>query len=453
MQEINEEIYKRNLELAVVNKTLSLLRKLYQISLLALDPALLSEKISETVRLDLNMEVVGVLLYEQESNSLKPFRFSKSERWIASSAKLGLSLDTLSISPVSDLLTLKQVVIDKTSQVTSNLLQVWADIADPRKLGLLWTESHLKTVLLYPLVTQDKTIGMLLLGLNRDYEILNDFEKEAIKSFIDVIAVALDKALLYEKLRDLNDQLKALDKARADFITIASHQLRTPPATIKWYLSSLLSGDYGAVEGEVKVQLQKTEITNNSLISLIDDMLNASRIERGKMEFLFEETDLDEITQITVDQLAPLAGMKKLQLIYNKPTTKFPKVMADKEKLRQVINNFIDNAIKYTKQGSVKVDIRQEDDSMVVAVSDSGKGLTTEESDSLFEKYTRGKDAMTHSAGLGLGLYVGKIIVDQHKGKIWAESPGTGQGSTFSFSIPIHNDLPANSIVNLAAVP
>ncbi len=452
LQEINEEIYKRNLELAVVNKTLSLLRKLYQISLLTLNPATLSEKISETVRVDLNMEAVGILLYEEKTDTLKPFKFSESDRFVFKAAKFGISLDTLTITGVSSRALLKSVMLDKKWTMTNNLADIWESVADAQKLKTLSDESHVQTILVYPLITQDTLIGTLILGLNRAYESLNTFEKDSIDSFIDVIAVALDKALLYEELKVLNQQLQALDKARSDFITIASHQLRTPPATIKWYLSALLSGDYGSLNDEVKVQLQKAEVTNNGLISLIDDMLNASRIERGKMEFMFEETDLVELTKLAYDQLIPMATMKKLQLEYHEPTMPIPIVMADKEKMRQVINNFIDNALKYTKAGSVVVGISADAENVTVQVTDTGKGLTKEEQESLFEKYTRGKDAMTHSAGLGLGLYVAKIIIGQHNGKIWAQSAGQDQGSTFAFSIPIHSTLPPNSVLNLADV-
>ncbi len=450
LQEINQEIYKRNLELAVVNKTLSLLRKLYQISLLTLDPATLSEQISEIVRIDLNMESVGILLYKKEHNALKPFTFSKSERFASAGSKSGIALDNLPIAKATDIEILNKVLFAKTWAMTTALRDVWGTVANPVTLDALGAESHLKTILLYPLVTQDNSIGVLFLGLNRAYESLNTFEKDSINSFNDVIAVALDKALLYEQLKFLNEQLKALDKARADFITIASHQLRTPPATIKWYLSALLSGDYGSLNPEVKTELEKAQVTNNGLISLIDDMLNASRIERGKMEFMFEETDLVEITKLAYDQLVPMATMHKLNLEYRPPASPIPHVMADKEKMRQVINNFIDNALKYTKAGSVAVSIEADADNVTVKVHDTGKGLTKEEQESLFEKYTRGKDAMTHSAGLGLGLYVAKIIIAQHQGKIWAESAGPDKGSTFIFSIPIHAKLPESSVLNLA---
>ncbi len=441
LQEINEEIYKRNLELAIVNKTLSLLRKLYQISLLTLDPPSLSEKISETVRVDLNMEAVGVMHFDDKTDTLTSFMFSKSERLKNIMNKLGFLFKDLQITEVSKKPILKQVFYEKAPAQPNNLDVIWGGTIPSIKLKTISDQSHIKTILLYPLVTQNRVIGALFLGLNRDYSVLNEHEKDSINSLVDVVAVALDKAFLYEQLREANEQLKILDQARAEFITIASHQLRTPPTTIKWYLASILANDFGQLPEEVKKQLQKTQLTNNSMISLIDDLLNVSRIERGKLEFNFEPIDLLAITQLTVDQLLPQAENKKIQLIFNQPETTLPQIIADKEKLRQVINNLIDNAIKYTKQGRVVVELSETDQDLIIKVTDTGKGVTVEQEKSIFEKFDRGKEKSKNSAGLGLGLYVAKIVIEQHNGKIWVESQGEGKGSTFAFSIPIKNNL------------
>ena len=255
--------------------------------------------------------------------------------------------------------------------------------------------------------------------------------------------------ILEKEMLDANVKLKSLDVARAEFISIASHQLRTPPATVKWYLSSIIDGDYGRLTKTVKEQLLKTQNTNNHLISLIEDMLNVSRIERGKMEFLFEPTDTMELAQFAYEQLIPMSIDKKLKLTYLPPKCPLPKVMADKEKLRQVMNNLIDNALKYTKVGTVTVSLEKKAGEIIFKVKDSGKGISPEEQASIFQKYTRGKESIKQSAGLGLGLYVAKIIIDQHKGKIWAESEGTGKGSSFIFSLPINNDLKETSLVEL----
>jgi signal transduction histidine kinase len=257
--------------------------------------------------------------------------------------------------------------------------------------------------------------------------------------------------ILSKELGDANEKLKALDQARAEFITIASHQLRTPPTTIKWYLSAILNGDYGRTPAKILAQLAKIQTTNNHLISLIEDMLNVSRIERGKMEFLFEPTDPEQLAKFCCEQLLPLAKGKNLKLTYHPPKKRLPKIMADKEKLRQVMNNLIDNAIKYTPKGKVDVSLLLEDSQIKFQVKDTGKGVDPEERESIFQKYTRGKESVRQSAGLGLGLYVAKIIIDQHKGKLWVESPGAGKGSVFGFTIPVDNGLKQTTLVDLAS--
>lgn len=444
LQEVNEEIYKRNLELAVVNKTLSLLRKLYQISLLSLDPAAISEKISETVRVDLNMEVVGVFLYEKEKDELIPFKFSYSDRFSAAFRRL--KLDQIQFQQAAKTGFLKDILTSPQMQTIDDIGLIWAGKVDEGELKKISDQSHLKTAILYPLITGDRVIGLLLLGINRSYESLSHFEKDSINSFNDVVAVALDKALLYKQLQIANEQLRALDKARAEFISIASHQLRTPPATIKWYINAVLSGDFGKIADDMKAALERINVTNNAQIATIDDLLNASRIERGKLEFFFEKASLEPIVSDLAMQLRPLAGMKKLSLEYAPPKSPLPELVMDKEKIRQVINNMIDNAIKYSKQGSIKVSLAQEDQNLVVRVEDNGKGISPAEVNTVFDKYSRGHDSATHATGLGLGMYVAKIIIEQHHGKIWAESPGEGKGSTFIFSLPIHSELKATTI-------
>ncbi len=256
---------------------------------------------------------------------------------------------------------------------------------------------------------------------------------------------------LSRELGGANEKLKALDQARAEFITIASHQLRTPPATIKWYLSAAMAGDYGKLPPEVASVIEKAAITNNHLISLIEDMLNVSRIERGKMEFLFEPSQVEELASFAFEQLIPMAKIKKLDYTYTPPKKPLPEILADKEKLRQVMNNLIDNALKYTKLGTVAVSLFLKDNEIVFQVKDSGKGISPDEQNSIFQKYSRGKESIKQSAGLGLGLYVAKIIVDEHKGKVWAESKGEGQGSVFSFSLPVNSGLKQTTMVDLGA--
>ncbi len=446
LQELNEQIYKHSLELAEVNKTLSLLRKLYQISLLTLDPAQLSEKISDIVRVDLNMEVVGVLLYDEQKKILNPFVFSKSERYRKASTELKTDLDKQKLDTPEQNPLLKKVILEKQWQTAGSMQDIYGEWVKVDKLKKLDEEAHLQNILLYPLLTQDSLIGVLLLGLNRPYDSVNDFEKDAISSLIDVVAVALDKALIYEQLEALNKQLVALDKARAEFISIASHQLRTPPATIKWYLGAVLNGDFGELSTELHAAIERANVTNEAQISTIDDLLNASRIERGKLEFFFEKNSLEKVVSDLVVQMQPLAQMKKMNIVYRPPSEVYPDIMMDKEKVRQVVNNMIDNAIKYSKAGDILVSLEKVDRDLVVKVKDTGKGISADELKTIFDKYTRGHDSVTHATGLGLGMYVAKIIIQQHNGQIWAESAGAGKGSTFIFSLPIESKIHDTSV-------
>ncbi|PIR97487.1 MAG: hypothetical protein COT91_01190 [Candidatus Doudnabacteria bacterium CG10_big_fil_rev_8_21_14_0_10_41_10] len=264
-----------------------------------------------------------------------------------------------------------------------------------------------------------------------------------------VIGVLLIKGVLKEikqknelqvlsiKLKSANEKLKELDQARAEFISVVSHQLRTPPATLKWYLAALLSGDFGKVTAEQLDALQKANITNNNLISLIEDMLNVSRIERGRMEFDFVKGDLNKLIESVIVQLKPPADDKKIGLVYKKPKKSLPEVVMDGEKVKQVVNNLIDNAIKYSKSGSITIELSQTNEQAKVRVTDTGKGIDQKELENIFSKYGRGKDSKKYATGLGLGLYVAKIVIEQHEGKIWVESPGRGKGSTFAFTLPM----------------
>jgi signal transduction histidine kinase len=246
---------------------------------------------------------------------------------------------------------------------------------------------------------------------------------------------------LTHKLESANSKLKELDLARAEFISIASHQLRTPPATIKWYLAAIRSGDFGKINPRVMEAVKKTEMSNNTLISLIDDLLNVSRIERGKMEFLFEDVDLNGIIKEIVIELTPQAVTKKLKLNYQPPTGRNPSIVADREKLQQVVNNLIDNAIKYSDKGCVNIKLSRTRENYVISVTDAGKGMDRSEVAGLFSKFGRGKDSRHHAAGLGLGLYVAKVIIEHHHGKISADSKGLGKGSTFTVTLPLKTDL------------
>jgi signal transduction histidine kinase len=254
---------------------------------------------------------------------------------------------------------------------------------------------------------------------------------------------------LSTQLAAANDKLHILDKAKSEFISIASHQLRTPLTSIKGFGSLLLEGTYGQVSDAQKNALEKIYISNERLIHLVEDLLNISRIEAGRMEFDFQEAQIEDLVNEAVTTLELSAKQKNLYLHWQKPAVALPKLKIDITKIKEVISNMVDNAIKYTQKGGVTVRVEsgnffdhgeKERKSVVrVIVSDTGIGMGKEELESIFNKFERGKQVSHyHTDGTGLGMYVGKKMVEAHKGRIWAESEGKNKGSRFILELPVN---------------
>lgn len=257
-----------------------------------------------------------------------------------------------------------------------------------------------------------------------------------IKSVLKEVKQREQLQVLTKQLEEANEKLKVLDRARAEFISVASHQLRTPPATIKWYLAAVLNGSFGTLEDKLKEAITRAQTANNSQISLIDDLLNASRIERGKLEFNFESEDVEKVVLEVIEQLKPAIGTKNLKIEYKKPKQALPKIVFDREKIKQVVNNLVDNSIKYSNKGSIRVELKRDRNNIILSVADNGIGIEKSQLKEVFEKYKRGSGS-ARAAGLGLGLYLAKVILEQHKGTIKAESPGVNKGSVFTLTIPV----------------
>jgi len=233
-------------------------------------------------------------------------------------------------------------------------------------------------------------------------------------------------------------ELERISQAKSEFLSITSHQLRTPLSAIKGYLSMIAEGIYGEIPERLKKPLKNVYLSNERLIKLVNDLLDISRIEAGKMEMKFERTNLEELINEVVSELEIEAKKKGLYLKFEKPKEKLPQILIDKEKIRQVILNIVDNAIKYTKEGGATIRLKRVGNSLQIAVSDTGIGMTKEEIAKLFESFSRGAGGRkSWVEGAGLGLYISKKLIDLHQGKIWAESEGRGKGSTFFVELPI----------------
>ena len=247
------------------------------------------------------------------------------------------------------------------------------------------------------------------------------------------------------ELQRLYEQVDKLSRAKSEFISIASHQLRTPLTAIKGYISMLIEGTYGKLTGRTIPPMEKVYQSNERLIKLVNDLLHVSRIESGTLRIDLQKTSLEDIISSVVDELRIKADERKIYLKWEKPPKPLPEITVDADKFRQVILNIIDNCIKYTEKGGITVKTEQKkpsakfpQGSILTVIKDTGEGMTEEELEKMFESFSRGKAGAKHwTAGTGLGLYIARKFTEVHGGRVWAESPGEGKGSTFYIELPV----------------
>ena len=315
--------------------------------------------------------------------------------------------------------------------------------------------------------TSEEFVGYLLLGEKLSGDIYNEQDLAVLRIIANELAVAVQNAKAYteiqqfnktlqakvvaatRKLRKANEDLKELDQAKDEFISMASHQLRTPLTTAKGYVSMVLEGDFGKIAPAMKEPLTQSLDSANRMAGLVSDLLNVSRMEAGR--FFIDPTDVDLNTEVPaeVQQLQTLAQSKNVKLIYDKPAKPVPMMKLDLDKTRQVIMNLTDNAVHYSAPpnggGVVHVSLEHVGDDIVFKVVDNGIGVPEAQQKKLFKKFFRAGNAQnTRPDGTGLGLYLVKRVVEDQGGEIIFESK-EGKGSTFGFRMPVHNKIKPNS--------
>lgn len=264
--------------------------------------------------------------------------------------------------------------------------------------------------------------------------IQNALRFEEIQAFNATLQARINEAT--NKLQRSNNKLQVLDQTKDEFISMASHQLRTPLTSIKGYLSMVLEGDAGEINDAQRKMLQQAFISAQRMTYLISDLLNVSRLKTGK--FIIEQTatNLATVVQQEVEQLLESASVHNIELIYDQPSD-FPTLELDETKIRQVIMNFLDNAIYYTKDGGqIKVELTDKPQSVELTITDSGIGVPKRIQHHLFTKFYRASNAKkARPDGTGLGLFMAKKIIVAQGGAIIFKSV-EGKGSTFGFSFP-----------------
>lgn len=320
--------------------------------------------------------------------------------------------------------------------------------------------SHLSTLS----YGERQTIAYILLGPKISGNIYSSQDIKIVDLISDELVIAIQNALRFEeiqefnvtlqqkvneatsKLKRTNEKLKAMDETKDEFISMASHQLRTPLTSVKGYLSMVLEGDAGDVNENQRKLLDQAFVSSQRMVYLISDLLNVSRLRTGKFIIDSHPANLSEIVEGEVAQLKEQANSRNQELVFDKPDD-FPSLMLDETKIRQVIMNFVDNAMFYTPSGGkIKVELSMDKNHVYFMVKDNGIGVPKEEQKHMFTKFYRAKNARNiRPDGTGLGLFMAKKVIVAQGGNVLFDS-AEGKGSTFGFSFnKKHLALPENT--------
>lgn len=305
-------------------------------------------------------------------------------------------------------------------------------------------------------VVQQEHIGALFIGDKRNGRPYDEKDLQLLRTTTDELALAIQNSLRFgeiqnfnetlkekisvatKKLRHTNRELHKLDEAKDEFLSMASHQLRTPLTSIKGYLSMVMEGDAGKISDQQRQLLSEAFNSSERMVHLIADFLSVSRLQTGKFIIDTQPVDLSELVRHEVEALTPLATSHGLKIDFTSPVAR-RQILIDEDKVQQVVMNLLDNAIFYSRGDStIKVDLAYVGKEVVFTVKDTGIGVPVTEQKKLFAKFFRATNARQQRPdGTGVGLYLAKKVVTAHGGSIVFSSQ-EGKGSTFGFRIPIN---------------
>ncbi|MDD4304587.1 MAG: ATP-binding protein [Patescibacteria group bacterium] len=446
VDQATKELKQVNIDLASRNKYLVALQKISSTITRTLDLSAVIEFIASSVRNELGF-IGGVVNFVDEDGKyiyIGGMSADESVRNAVSVLKKDPREYKIFLKEKNNI-AIKSIVtgeIQKSDKVYDFFVPAISEL-DANKIQ---ESLKIKSGISVPIYSENRIIGSIDFFLEKTIDRIKKEDLDVMKALADQTGLVIRNLNLYRELssknmelKDANIHLKKLDQAKSEFLSIASHQLRTPLTGIKGYLSMIIEGDYGKVPDRLLKIIKEVFEAGDRMSRLVNVFLNVSRIESGRLKLDFSEVDIASVIDRCIKDLESNAKKKNIVLNFKDSRSddkKDKKINADPDKLKDTILNLIDNAIKYTEKGSVVVELSNDKNNVIVKIKDTGIGLSDSEIDRLFSKFSRGDDsAKINTDGSGLGLYIARKIVEAHDGKIWVESEGKGKGSTFQFTL------------------
>ncbi|MBL7131500.1 MAG: GAF domain-containing protein [Candidatus Omnitrophica bacterium] len=325
---------------------------------------------------------------------------------------------------------------------------------DPKKLNSIIKICKINSFICAPISIKEGIIGVLFVGSESSYSPITLGDKEIVSILATQIGQSLENARLFEEtwrsqqeleikvkqrtkeLSEALEEIKIITKRKSDFVSAVSHELRTPLTSIKGYAALLSAGKLGEISTPVKERLEKINKHSDGLSQLINNILDISRIESGRVEMKIEDINLKDLLDSLADLFTPQFKEKQIDFRQELPEN-LNTMPADKNQLQRVFINLIGNALKFTPaKGKITVRIKKINEFIQIDVEDTGKGIAEKNLNKIFEEFYREDNEVNQNVkGTGLGLSLVKYIVEAHKGKIWVNSK-LNQGTTFSFTFP-----------------
>ena len=293
-----------------------------------------------------------------------------------------------------------------------------------------------QSALAVPLKLRDQVIGALDFFETEQSRQWSSDDIAFVETVADQVALAIENARAYAELQKTAEQLREMDRLKTQFLANMSHELRTPLNTIIGFSRVILKGIDGPITEEQRADLTSIYSNGQHLLGLINDILDISRIEAGKMELIFEPVDLQRIIEGVMSTAVALVKEKPIQL-EREVDPDLPAIRADGTRVRQVILNLLSNAAKFTEEGQITLRAHADEENVSISVKDTGIGIPSENQGALFQEFSQVDASPTRRAGgAGLGLAISRHLVEMHEGRIWMESD-LGVGSTFTFTLPV----------------